>query len=97
MFAKCFPSISRIRSASLSLTPVDQDLALTPSQMMSLTERGVPVSVSNSSVSLTEGVKDPFLPIERHRGVDAADVWNAENDAAESLHRGKKKIDEYYE
>lgn len=98
MFYNCKPSITRPSSLSCPVSsPVVQGLSVTPSQMISLAERGVPVSVPNSSLSLSEGVQDPVLPIERLRGVDAAEVWEAENDSVERLYRSKKQTDEFYE
>lgn len=61
-----------------------QNLAYTPSQMMKLTERGIPVSSQNMPEgSFFDGEVNPSwtVPIERDRGVDVADVWQAQQES----------------
>lgn len=65
-----------------------QNLAYTPSQMMLLTERGIPVSSQNMPEgSFFDGEINPSwtVPIERDRGVDVADVWQAQQESRSKL------------
>lgn len=62
---------------------VQPDLAITPSRMASLVDEGIPVSSSLFSGFFNDGVDNPSwdLPIDQRRGVDVAEVWNAERSA----------------
>lgn len=68
--------------------PVQSGLALTPSQMMAMAERGVPISAqtaSDSEFDLGAEAKDCYLPLERTRGIDIADLWVAERSAKKKM------------
>lgn len=56
---------------------VQNGLAVTPSQMLELTNRGIPISPSNLGLEFIEGVSpsDFSVGMEYQRGVDIADMW----------------------
>lgn len=66
---------------------VQNGLALTPAQMMDLTNRGVPISPANLGVEYYEGVSvsDFEVPMEHRRGVDIADMWEHRQDMRSKL------------
>lgn len=66
---------------------VQNGLALTPAQMMDLTNRGVPISPANLGVEYYEGVSvsDFEVPMEHRRGVDIADMWEHRQDMRAKL------------
>lgn len=66
-------------------------LASTPSQMLELASKGVPISENNVS-NFFDGEKNPSwdVPLYRQRNVDIADVWQAEQDAKKVLKKIKK-------
>lgn len=75
---------------------VQNDLAYTPTQMMQMAEKGI--AVSNQSVSADnffDGVpvnESTFnLPLERLRGVDVADCWQAEQSVRKKAKKGLKQ------
>ena len=56
--------------------------------MMQLTERGIPVSSQNMPEgSFFDGEVNPSwtVPIERDRGIDVADVWQAQQESRSKL------------
>lgn len=63
--------------------PVVNGLALTPAQMAELAERGIPISTANAQLAYEDGDRSSSMDvqIEDRRGVDMADVWNAQQDA----------------
>lgn len=65
-------------------------LAYTPADMARMHSAGMPVNSANLINSFCDGDKNPSfeLPIERQRGVDIAEVWEASLIA-------KKKIDNF--
>lgn len=76
----------------------EQNIAVTPSQIQQMVERGIPVSPSNAS-SFIDGVPNPSfdVPIEHRRGVDVVDVWDASQDAKRSLIQAHLKDKSNYE
>ena len=66
-------------------------LAVTPSQMLDLTQRGIAISSSNN-MQYNEGSEDPSfdLPIDARRGVDVNDVWDAQANARRKLINANK-------
>lgn len=75
---------------------VQNDLAYTPSQMMELMERGIPVSNQTvnpemffDGVSVKESTFE--LPLDRLRGVDVADCWQAEQSVKKKAKKGLKQ------
>lgn len=68
--------------------PVQNGLALTPAQMMKMAEKGVPISAQmapNDEFDLGQDTKNCFLPLERTRGIDISDLWNAEKSAKHKM------------
>lgn len=61
---------------------VEPNLAVTPSQMMRMTEQGVAVS-SQLAGDFNDGEVNPAwdLPIDSVRGVDIVDTWEAQRSA----------------
>ena len=66
-------------------------LAVTPAQMLDLTQRGIAISASNN-MQYVEGSEDPSfdLPIDARRGVDVNDVWDAQSTARRKLLNANK-------
>lgn len=75
----------------------EQNLAVTPSEIMELTNRGIPVSPSNAN-QFVVGVPNPSydLPVDQRRGVDIVDVWDASQSAKRSLIQANIKDTETY-
>lgn len=74
---------------------VQNDLAYTPTQMMQMAEQGI--AISNQSVNADmffDGVpvnESTFnLPLERLRGVDVADCWQANESIRKKAKNGLK-------
>lgn len=57
--------------------PVYSNLVVTPSQMLKMAEKGIPISSQNTSFQPSDGEKNPSfdLPLDRLRGVDPAAMW----------------------
>lgn len=61
-------------------------LAVTPSDMHRMVERGIPVSPSNDALFFDGTPNVTFdLPIEDARGVDVNDIWNAQQDSRRKI------------
>lgn len=62
-------------------------LALTPAEMRVMASRGIPVSSTVNEALFYDGESNPswLIPIDRVRGVDLTDVWNASMDAKKKL------------
>lgn len=68
--------------------PVQDGLALTPAMIAELTAQGVPISEPQAMQFFDGYKRGDFNPgIINRRGVDIADVWNAEKDARTGLRR----------
>lgn len=89
----------RVSSAPLTFyEPINPDLtvknnlAVTPSQMADLTERGV--AVSSSNLQFDEGSPNPssVVPIDARRGVDVNDVWQAQQSSRKKLRTAAASI-----
>lgn len=68
------------------------NLAVTPSEIKELTNRGIPVNTTNASMFI-EGTSSQggfCLAADEIRGADIADVWNASRDAQERLVKAHK-------
>nr|QPB07437.1 MAG: hypothetical protein [Microvirus sp.] len=78
---------------SRSFSPSDEpfestvnNLAVTPSDMHRMVERGIPVSPSNDAMFFDGTPNVTFeLPLEDARGVDVNDIWNAQQDARRKI------------
>lgn len=57
--------------------PVYGNLVVTPSQMLKMAEKGIPISSQNTAFQPSDGEKNPSfdLPLDRIRGVDPAAMW----------------------
>lgn len=57
--------------------PVYGNLVVTPSQMLKMAEKGIPISSQNTAFQPSDGEKNPSfdLPLDRLRGVDPAAMW----------------------
>lgn len=68
-------------------------LAYTPHEMLASAERGVPISTLTMSPDLfNDGNVNPSfdVPIDRLRGVDVADCWQASETAKKKARKGLK-------
>lgn len=73
---------------------VQSGLALTPSEMMEMANKGVPITPQNfDGLQYDEGYSklDFDVPIEYRRGIDIGDCWEAEMDAKARLKSAKDK------
>lgn len=66
---------------------VQNGLAVTPAQMMELTNRGVPITPSNLGVIFDEGSSSlDFEPtMENLRGIDITDMWEHREDVKHKM------------
>lgn len=76
----------RLRSAqnyTTEQTYVQGGLAVTPSQMLAMSEHGIPISSKVDESQFYDGDSDYRIEIDPMlmRGVDINDAWNAEQDA----------------
>lgn len=57
--------------------PVQNNLALTPSDILRMAEQGIPASSANNP-NLIDGNSDNDwnVPLEERRGIDMTDLWN---------------------
>lgn len=64
-----------------------QNLSMSPSQIASMTARGLAVSSSVDESLFFDGTEETFakVPIERIRGIDAAQVWEAQQTARKKM------------
>ena len=74
------------------VTDVTPGLAVTPAQMLEMTENHV--AISSFGMEYNEGSFDTFassgVPLERQRGVDIVDVWQTEKQARYNLLKSYK-------
>lgn len=98
--------ISKLRGATLNLShpvhkrnsedqPVKGGLAVSPAHMMSLAERGIPISTANDA-AFYDGEPNPSwnLPLDNQRGVDINDMWNLSRDVRNKLKSAYRKVKE---
>lgn len=73
--------------------PVNGKLALTPSKMMALAEKGIPISSQNLGNQYFEGEVNPSwdVPLDRQRGVDVNDMWNHNENVRKKLKVASKE------
>ena len=73
--------------------PVQNGLAITPAQMLDLTNRGIPVSPSNLGLEYDDGYSElEFdVPSEHVRGIDMADLWEQREDMRDKMRSPKFK------
>lgn len=59
-------------------TPVQNGLAVTPAQVLSMAEQGLPISAQMQSAMIDGHThSDWSVPLEEQRGVDIAQMWQA--------------------
>lgn len=90
-FLKQYMSFGRVCSIpKVQTIPTQSDLAITPAVMAEMVDRGLPVSSQSVSGMFNDGVENPSwdLPIDLRRGVDVAEVWNAQRDARQNVVNG---------
>lgn len=73
---------------------VQSNLSITPSKMLEMAEKGIPVSSQLSGLSFEEGVSklDFEPPLEHRRGVDMADLWEAREDLKVKVQKAKQRV-----
>lgn len=73
---------------------VQSGLSVTPAQMSELALSGVPVSSHNLQSFYDDGYSafDMTIPVDKTRGVDIADMWNARQDSKRKLRDLKSKF-----
>lgn len=84
----CSKPTFKIYSPSQKCTiPTQENLAITPARMAEMVDNGIPVSSNVLSGNYDDGVPSPAwdIPIDRKRGVDVAEVWNAQKDARKTI------------
>lgn len=73
---------------------VQDNQAITPAQMYSLAQQGKPISTHQLPAEYFDD-GEPFqsydLPIDRQRGIDVIDCWNASKDSESKFNDFKKK------
>lgn len=78
---------------------VQEGLSMTPSQIARCTERGLAVSsqIVDSELFVDgDESNDMSVPLERIRGIDVAEVWEAQQDARKRLIKAHKQDIETY-
>uniref|UniRef100_A0AAU8B3C6 Uncharacterized protein n=1 Tax=Dulem virus 251 TaxID=3145728 RepID=A0AAU8B3C6_9VIRU len=73
-------------------TVVQSGLAYTPADMQRMAERGVAINSQNmeGSYYYEPPTKDFEVALSDVRGIDPADIWNAQMDARDKLHKSSK-------
>lgn len=87
MFSRFKTSSSRLRSYSPPYTEVSSGLALTPSQMLELSQSGIPVSSQMANDMFYDGdtsMRVHIDPLDR-RGIDVVDAWNLQKSSRRKL------------
>lgn len=71
--------------------PVQNGLALTPTEMMRLAQKGVPISAQNEQ-NFFDGVDNPTWDVapEKMRGVDPADLWQLQKTSRKKVTSAKR-------
>lgn len=73
---------------------VQNGLAVTPSQMMDMANRGIPVSMQNfMSTQFNDGIENPTfdVPGYRRRGVDIGELWEEQQTARRNIRDKSRK------
>lgn len=84
-------AIAKIDS-DLGETVVQSGLAYTPADMQRMAERGVSITSQNmeGSYYYEPASKDFEVGLMDTRGIDPADIWNAQMDARDKLNKSSK-------
>ncbi|WGL30921.1 hypothetical protein [Dipodfec virus UOA04_Rod_535] len=72
---------------------VKQGLSMSPSDVAKMTARGLGVSSQINQELFYDGDDSPsfYIPLERRRGVDVAEIWEAEQTAKKKLYQAHVK------
>jgi hypothetical protein len=75
------------------------DLAITPSQMLKLAEKGLPISNQSLASEYYDGDVniDWNVPLDRQRGVDVNEMWNKEQDVKKAMKNMTKDAKRYHD
>lgn len=70
-----------------------QGLAMTPAQMMSLAEKGIPISNQALNAEYYDGDSniDWNVPLDRQRSVDVNEMWNKKEDVKKAMKKMTKE------
>lgn len=94
-FLKRYMSLGHsVNIPSEQSVPTQPDLAITPAVMAEMVDSGIPVSSQSISGVFDDGVPNPSwdIPIDLKRGVDVAEVWQAQRDARSHVVNGVQPI-----
>lgn len=75
---------------------VQNDLAVTPAQMMELTSQGYSITSQNLRMlaAIDPADKDFYIPLQYRRGVDIADLSEASHEVRKKMKKAIKEYDE---
>lgn len=79
--------------------PVVPDLAITPSQMLSMAEKGLPISNQSLASEYFDGDVNIGweVPLDRQRNVDVNEMWNKERDVRKAMKEMTKDAKKYHD
>ena len=85
----CSNVVSAPRRRRVTEPIVKSGLSYTPAQMAKMAEQGIPVSMGNAA-NFNDGLENPEWDVapDMQRGVDPADLWEAEQIVKEKMYRG---------
>lgn len=82
----CPPRCNYQRNSVNFPIKTEQGLALTPSMVADLTQKGLAVNSNIGNLQFDDGCPNPpGVLLEQRRGIDANDVWNASKSAKKKL------------
>lgn len=78
---------------SLGETSVESNLAYTPGDIQRMAQKGISINSMNMEGSYYYEAQSRSwdIPISERRGIDPADIWNAQMDARSKLRSADKK------
>ncbi|MBR1798297.1 MAG: hypothetical protein IJ761_00145 [Bacteroidales bacterium] len=96
MLRSCLNRSSNVKSCLYSADDVivQNNLAVTPSDMANMVAQGIPVSPTNLGMTYDEGYSnvDFDIPLDRKRGVDMAMLYEAQQAIKSKLRKNKDAI-----
>lgn len=71
------------------VVPVQNNLSVTPSEMLSLSERGIPISSHFDDSQFYDGDSSPRVVLDYldSRGIDIVDAWNYERTSKSNIRK----------
>lgn len=86
-FTRSKPIFKTYSPSQKCTIPTQENLAITPARMAEMVDNGIPVSSNVLSGNYDDGVPSPAwdIPIDRKRGVDVAEVWQAQKTARKTI------------